>query len=244
MSRQTGEASERGTDRGRGVIEGAFALLEALRRCGGEAGLTEIAAVCALPKGSAHRLLEQLLLVGAVERRGSRYRVGSQLYCLGQAWEPHPGLRVAARHPLHRLRAATGASALLTVLHDGRALTVASVPGEAEPLVPVRNGMSFLLDTAAGQVLSAEKRRPAAGSGGRLPGAVLERGEVVDGVCCAALPVRGRDERTVAAITVMTLSAQKLQRAAREAAQAGAAVTAALARAGVSSPRLPPVLHY
>ncbi|MFE8005867.1 IclR family transcriptional regulator [Streptomyces sp. NPDC057418] len=240
MSRHADREQERGTDRGRGVIEGAFALLDALRRCGGEAGLTEIAAACALPKGSAHRLLEQLLLVGAVERRGSRYRVGSQLYRLGQAWEPHPGLRVAARHPLHRLRAATGASALLTVLHDGQALTVASVPGEVEPLVPVRNGMSFLLDTAAGQVLSDRGR---AGSGGRLPGAVLECAEVMDGVCCAALPVRGRDDRTVAAIAVMTLSAQGLQRAPQEAARAAAAVTAALVRAG-ASPRLPPVLHY
>ncbi|WP_330315078.1 helix-turn-helix domain-containing protein [Streptomyces sp. NBC_00523] len=241
MSRDGGGERERGTNRGRGVTEGAFALLDALRRCGGEAGLTDIAAACALPKGSAHRLLEQLLLVGAVERRGSRYRVGSQLYRLGQVWEPHPGLRVAARHPLHRLRAVTGASALLTVLHDGRALTVASVPGEVEPLVPVRNGMSFLLDTAAGQVLSA---RGGAGSGGRLAGAVLECSEVMDGVCCAALPVRGRDERTIAAIAVMTLSAQGLQRAAHEAALAAAAVTAALARAGTPSPCLPPVLHY
>ncbi|WP_345107915.1 helix-turn-helix domain-containing protein [Streptomyces drozdowiczii] len=82
-----------------GRDRGAFALLDALRRCGGEAGLTEIAAACALPKGSVHRLLEQLLLVGAVERRGSRYRVGSQLYRLGQVWEPHPGLRVAASTP-------------------------------------------------------------------------------------------------------------------------------------------------
>ncbi|RAJ48519.1 IclR-like helix-turn-helix domain-containing protein [Streptomyces sp. KhCrAH-43] len=94
MSRDAGK--ERDTNRRRGVIEGAFALLDALRRCGGEAGLTEIAAACALPKGSVHRLLKQLLLVGAVERRGSRYRVGSQLYRLGQVWEPHPGLRVAA----------------------------------------------------------------------------------------------------------------------------------------------------
>ncbi|MFF5336083.1 helix-turn-helix domain-containing protein [Streptomyces sp. NPDC013181] len=212
------------------MIEGAFALLEALRRCGGEAGLTEIAVACGLPKGSAHRLLEQLLLVGAVERRGSRYRVGSQLYRLGQTWEPHPGLRWAARHPLHRLRAATGASALLTVLHEDRALTVASVPGEVEPLVPVRNGMSFVLDTAAGRVLTDRGR---SGAGSRLPGAVLECAEVMDGVCCAALPVRGRDGRAVvAAIAVMTSSARALQRAAQEASLAAAAVTAALVRAG------------
>ncbi|MFD3654554.1 IclR family transcriptional regulator [Streptomyces sp. NPDC058620] len=227
--------------RGRGVLEGAFALLDALRRCGGEAGLTEIAVECGLPKGSAHRLLDQLLLVGAVERRGSRYRVGSQLYRLGQAWQPYPGLRVAARHPLHRLRAATGASALVTVLHDGRALTVASVPGEAEPLVPVRNGMSFLLDTAAGQVLSAPGP---ARTAGRLPGAVLEHGEVLDGICCAALPVRSPDNRTVAAVAVMVLSAQRLQRAAQEAVQAGAAITAALGRSAAASRDLPAVLHY
>ncbi|MFE5793125.1 IclR family transcriptional regulator [Streptomyces sp. NPDC056503] len=215
--------------RGRGVLEGAFALLDALHRCGDEAGVTELALACGVPKGSAHRLLDQLVVVGAVERRGSRYRVGPQLYRLGQAWEPHPGLRLAARLPVQRLRAATGASVVLAVLREDRALVVASAPGELEPLVPVRNGTAFRLDTAAGTAL----RGPLAG------GPVLDREDVMDGVCCAAFPVRGRDGRTVAALAAMVPAGRRLDALAGAVADAGAALGRALAR-GVPHRAVPP----
>ncbi|WP_282692555.1 helix-turn-helix domain-containing protein [Streptomyces sp. CC208A] len=215
--------------RGRGVLEGAFALLGALRRCGDEAGVTELALACGVPKGSAHRLLDQLVTLGAVERHGSRYRVGPQLYRLGQGWEPHPGLRLAARPPVQRLRAATGASVVLAVLREDQALVVASAPGELEPLVPVRNGTAFRLDTAAGHAL----RGPLRG------GAVLDREDVMDGVCCAAFPVRGRDGRTVAALAAMVPSGRRLDVLAEAVAAAGAALGRALAR-GVPHRAVPP----
>ncbi|GGR19391.1 IclR family transcriptional regulator [Streptomyces roseolus] len=215
--------------RGRGVLEGAFALLDALRRCGDEAGVTELALACGVPKGSAHRLLDQLVAVGAVERCGSRYRVGPQLYRLGQAWEPHPGLRLAARLPVQRLRAATGASVVLAVLREDRALVVASAPGELEPLVPVRNGTAFRLDTAAGSAL----RGPLGG------GPVLDREDVMDGVCCAAFPVRGRDGRTVAALAAMVPAGRRLDALGEAVAGAGAALGRALAR-GVPRRSVPP----
>ncbi|WP_323807151.1 helix-turn-helix domain-containing protein [Streptomyces pseudogriseolus] len=41
--------------------------------------MTELAVACAVPKSTAHRLLEQLVALGAVERRGARYRLGAQL---------------------------------------------------------------------------------------------------------------------------------------------------------------------
>ncbi|MFH7596133.1 helix-turn-helix domain-containing protein, partial [Streptomyces racemochromogenes] len=178
---------------GRGVLDGAFALLDALRRAGGEAGLTEIAVACGVPKGTAHRLLEQLAALGAVERRGRRYVLGPELFRLGQSWQPYPGLRAAARTPLLRVRMTTGASAVLVVPCDGRALAVASVPGLAEPLVPVRDGMCFPPGTAAGSALTSRERGP-----------FVDREGVVPGLCCAALPVRGRDGRVVAALAAMT----------------------------------------
>ncbi|MFF5161538.1 helix-turn-helix domain-containing protein [Streptomyces sp. NPDC000348] len=225
----------------RGVLEGAFALLDALRRQGGEARLTQIAAACDLPKASTHRLLNQLLLLGAVERHNGRYRVGCQLYRLGQAWQPHPGLRLAARQPLHTLRAATGASVVVTVLHDGLALAVASVPGEVESVAPVRDGMGFPLDTAAGQVLTTSRpRRPA----DPLAAAVLEREQVMDGVCCAALPLHSPDGRLHAAITAMVPPQRRLQAVAEHAARAGAAITAYLTRAAASAADLPPILRH
>ncbi|MGI5357775.1 helix-turn-helix domain-containing protein [Streptomyces sp. CA-252508] len=213
----------RTTGGGRGVLEGAFALLEALRRHGDEAGVTELAVACGVPKSTAHRLLEQLVALQAVERRGLRYRLGPQLYRLGQAWQPHPGLRAAGRLPLHRLRAATGGSVVLAVLREERALTVCSVPGRVEPLVPVRDGEAFSLDTALGRAL----RGPVRG------GAVLDREDVVAGVCCAALPVRSPAGAVVGAVAAMVGAGQRLEVVAGRVAEAACAVTRALARSGV-----------
>ncbi|MFD9717464.1 IclR family transcriptional regulator [Streptomyces sp. NPDC059076] len=220
--------------RGRGVVEGAFALLEALRRHALGAGVTELALECQVPKSTVHRLLDQLIAVGAVERHGDRYRVGSQLYRIGHAWQPHPGLRLAARLPLHRLRATTGASAVLTVLRDDLALTVSSVPGEVEPLVPVRDGMSFPLDTAAGRALRGPVRAQAA----------LDREDVVPGVCCAALPVRSPEGRTVAALAAMVPVGRRLEVVTQAVAEAGAAITRGLALGVGASVELPPVLLH
>ncbi|MET9954305.1 helix-turn-helix domain-containing protein [Streptomyces sp. NPDC006339] len=207
--------------RGRGVLEGAFALLEALRRHGGDAaGVTELARSCGVPKGTAHRLLDQLVALGAVERRGHRYRVGPQLYRLGLAWEPHPGLRAAARLPLHRLRASTGASVLLVVMREEQALTVSSVPGELEPVLPLRDGSAFRLDTAAGLALR----------GPRGAGAVFDREDVMAGVCCAALPVRSPDGRTVAALAAMVRAGRRLEPLADAVAEAAGALARGLAR--------------
>ncbi|MEU6539585.1 helix-turn-helix domain-containing protein [Streptomyces sp. NPDC047000] len=215
--------------------------MDELRRHGGEARLTQIAAACGLPKASAHRLLHQLLAVGAVERHHGRYRVGCQLYRLGQAWQPHPGLRLAARQPLHKLRAATGASVVVAVLHDGLALTIASVPGEVEPVVPVRDGMSFTLNTAAGQVLTTSRPHRVADV---LAAAVLEREQVLDGVCCAALPLRSPDGRLHAVITAMVPPHRRLEAVAEHTARASATITAHLTRAAASTADLPPVLRH
>ncbi|MFJ5830911.1 IclR family transcriptional regulator [Streptomyces sp. NPDC093089] len=204
--------------RGRGVLEGAFALLECLRSYPDGAGVTELAKSAGVPKGTAHRLLDQLAAAGAVERHERRYRVGTQLYWLGQAWEPYPGLRAAARLPLHRLRAMTGATAVLTVMWEDLALIVGSVPGEVEPVLPVRDGIAFGLDTAAGKALRGPVR----------PGAALDREDVVPGVCCAALPVRAPDGRTVASLAAVVPSGRRLEPLVESLAEAATAVTRAM----------------
>ncbi|RSS76651.1 IclR family transcriptional regulator [Streptomyces sp. WAC06614] len=219
--------------RGRGVLEGAFAVLEALRHHGGEAGVTELALACGVPKATVHRLLEQLIVLDAVERRGQRYRLGARLYRLGQAWQPHPGLREAARLPLHRLRAATGGSVLLAVLREDRALTVRAVPGSVEPLVPVRSGAAFSLDTALGKALR----------GPRATGALLDREQVLAGVCCAALPVRSPGGAVVGALAAMVPAGQPLATVARAVAETATAVTRGLSRGAGGRPvALPPGL--
>ncbi|HEX4702173.1 MAG TPA: helix-turn-helix domain-containing protein [Pseudonocardiaceae bacterium] len=67
---------------GRGVLEGAFSLLEVLARMG-EAGLTRLATGAGLPKATTHRLLDQLVGLGIVQRRAGRYRMGPHMFHLG-----------------------------------------------------------------------------------------------------------------------------------------------------------------
>ncbi|MFC3453815.1 helix-turn-helix domain-containing protein [Amycolatopsis speibonae] len=112
--------------RSRSVLEGAFTLLDALVRHQGEAGLTQLANSCSLPKATAHRLLEQLTELEVVRRRENRYSIGAQAFRLGQSWQPYPRLLELARGHLRRLATAARASAVLTVSCDGHILIAAA----------------------------------------------------------------------------------------------------------------------
>ncbi len=74
MERQKEPAAAQPTV-GRGVLEGAFLVLEELARLG-EAGPAQVGAGAGLHKATAHRLLDQLVGLGAVQRRAGRYRMG------------------------------------------------------------------------------------------------------------------------------------------------------------------------
>src|ERR1700757_3442401 len=58
---------------GRGVLHGAFAVLDALARADEGLGLTELARADGLAKTSAHRLAEHLVALGAVQCVDHRY---------------------------------------------------------------------------------------------------------------------------------------------------------------------------
>jgi IclR family acetate operon transcriptional repressor len=201
------------TEGGRGVLEGAFSLLDAVERAG-DAGLTTLAADSGLPKTTAYRLLEQLAELGAVERAGRGYRIGPRLFRLGQGWRPHPGLRAAAAGPARALARATGASVGVCVLSQGRALVVDGVPGEPDERASMRPGTTWPWATAAGKVLVA-------GAGPRVPldplppgwpreaaairerGAALDHEELIEGVCCVAVPLHAPGGATVAVLAAL-----------------------------------------
>ncbi|RSM69379.1 transcriptional regulator, IclR family protein [Amycolatopsis sp. WAC 01375] len=126
--------------RPRSVLEGAFTLLDALVRHQGEAGLTQLANSCSIPKATAHRLLEQLTVLEVVQRSENRYRVGAQAFRLGQSWQPYPRLLELARGELRRLAAATRASSVLAVPCDGRILIAAASLTRPEDGVLLRPG--------------------------------------------------------------------------------------------------------
>jgi IclR family transcriptional regulator, acetate operon repressor len=83
---------------GRGVLEGAFRLLRALPDIDGPGQLSRLAEATGIPRPSVHRLMAQLLDVGAVELRGDLYRLGTAMLGFANRVEPTVGLRRGALH--------------------------------------------------------------------------------------------------------------------------------------------------
>ncbi len=221
------------------MLAGAFALLEAVERAEG-AGLTRLAAECGLPKTTAYRLLEQMAELGAVERRGGGYRMGPRIFRLGQGWQPHPGLRAAARGPARRLAALTGATVTVNVLREGRTLVVDSTTGDrAGAVTRPPDGVTHPWFTAAGKVLVAETppqlppgplpatwQREAAAI--RARGVAFDRQTVLAGVCCVAVPLHGPNGTPLASLAVVTDPAHSLDRLVGAVQQTGRAISTAL----------------
>ena len=96
-------------------------LLEAFRGPERVVGVSELARRSGLWKSTAHRLLAELESIGFVEREGTGYRLGLQLFELGVrvgAYRPG-GLRDLAIGELSKLHVATGLTAHLAVLEGG-----------------------------------------------------------------------------------------------------------------------------
>lgn len=103
----------------RGVIHTAFALLDLVAEFQ-PVRLVDLSAAAGLPHPTVHRLLRQLVEVGAVRREGSRYCLGATVLRLGAAVTPVARLRVAAQRPMAELAALTGAAVSLSAnLGDG-----------------------------------------------------------------------------------------------------------------------------
>ncbi len=223
----------------RGVLEGAFGLLTALQH-NQEAGLTRLAADSGLPKGTAHRLLEQLIGLGAVERSGGRYRLGPQVFLLGHRWQPYPGLHTAAAGPVRRLARDTNTTVAICTLIAGMTLVTAVVPGEADRIVPMRPGVTGTWRTAAGKLLVAHRQpeslpfRAADAGWAQEADAIRKRGlafdheELMPGLYCVAAPLRSPQGETIASLSALTLSPRTLSALADAVARTAIAVNADL----------------
>ena len=98
---------------GRRIIDTAFDLLDHVGALQ-PVRLIDLAEATGIPEATVHRLLKQLVEVGAVRREGTRYRLGASLLGLGARVTPEHRLRVIARRPMAELAAATGAGVGLT----------------------------------------------------------------------------------------------------------------------------------
>ncbi|WP_416974826.1 IclR family transcriptional regulator [Streptomyces sp. 4F14] len=221
---------------GRSVLEGAFALLAAVERAQG-AGLTRLSSESGLPKATAHRLLEQLTALGAVERHAGGYRVGWRMFQLGQDWQPHPRLRSAAAEPARRLAELTGTAVGTAVLRRHRTLLVEWFPG-SETAPTDRSPRPWY--TAAGKACAATT------PGHRLPpgpvpaswaqeahdirarGFAVDRGVLAPGAHCVAAPLYCAGDTPVAALFAVAGPAHRLERVADVVRRAGGCISARL----------------
>ncbi|MEU6994527.1 helix-turn-helix domain-containing protein [Streptomyces sp. NPDC046465] len=198
---------------GRSVLEGAFLLLDELARTG-DAGLTDLAAGAGLPKATAHRLLDQLAALGAVERDSGRYHLGAGLARLARSWGVSHPLGRAAVQPLRRLAAATGASVALAAPVGTDMVIVSGMPGPADGAFPYLPGLILPPGNAAEAVIAATRpvtapppeRSPAEWarrlSKVREHGVDLHHCEDERALSCLVAPVYAPTGRAVAAIGV------------------------------------------
>ena len=189
---------------GRTVLDGAFSVLDALAHADEGLGLTALARSSGLAKSSAHRLAEQLLTLGAVERYNQRYFVGPRMMRIGQRWQPDPVLRRCAQRQIHALAVRSRAMASLRILHENRLRYICAAVPHGHACMPDHLDPESIARTATGRVLYAAQP-----SGeGALPdcwtrhewrdlrdsladprATVVDHQDAVAGMCCVSAPV-------------------------------------------------------
>ena len=203
---------------GRGVLDGAFAVLEALADAEGGLGLTALAGACGLAKTSAYRLAEQLVALGAVQRMHHRYYIGARIGRIGQRWQPDPVLRRAAQAPVHILAVQSRATASLRILHDDRLRVICTTAPHGNAYLPNPADRESTARTATGRVLYATT----ASTDRALPGAwtprqwrqlreclrdehatVIDHQEAFPGICCVSAPVWWPNGTCAGAVTTV-----------------------------------------
>ncbi|MCW2649530.1 MAG: hypothetical protein JWR32_506 [Mycobacterium sp.] len=162
----------------RGVIDVAFQLLDQIGTLE-PVRLLDLAVATGIPRPTVHRLLQQLIAVGAVRRDGTRYRLGPSLLDLGARVTPERRLRAAARRPMAELAAATGAAVSLTAMIGDHPIYLETV----EPRVP----LAFVPEPGAQVPPGTAQARIHAESGGTGP--IIDAGGVLTNLSCVAVPV-------------------------------------------------------
>ena len=202
---------------GRGVLDGAFAVLDALAHADQGLGLTSLARVSGLAKSSTHRLAEHLVRLGAVQCFEHRYYVGPRMLRIGQRWQPDPLLRVSAQVPVHALAVQSRAIASLRILHEQRLRYICAAAPHGHAYMPDLGDPESIARTATGRVLyGAQPAGHVTLPDGWTPrewrnlresirdphATVVDHQDVVAGVCCVSAPVWWPNGDCAGAVTV------------------------------------------
>lgn len=165
----------------RGVVDGAFRVLQALPGVGPRQQVARLARATGLPRPTVYRLLDQLVAAGAVERHDGRWALAAGMLGLARSVEPVPGLRTAAMPVIRELRELTGGAVSLVVPRADAFVALEMVPGREALPIDARSGADMPASTAAGHVLRPNSRRRA--------GRAIAHGPELGGVTCYAVPI-------------------------------------------------------
>lgn len=202
----------------RGVLDGAFGVLDALAAADDGLGLTALAQATGLAKSSAYRLAEQLADLGAVQRVQRRYYIGPRIGLIGQRWQPDPALRRAGQPSVHGLAVRARAMASLRILHEGRLRVICATVPQGHACLPSPADVASTARTATGRVLYAARTdsdvmlpdcwsvrewRRLRASIRDLHATVVDDQEAFPGVCCVCAPVWSPDGTCTAAVTAL-----------------------------------------
>lgn len=203
------------------MLDGAFAVLDALAHADDGLGLTALARASGLAKTSTYRLAEQLVSLGAVQCVEHRYYVGALIGGIGQRWQPDPPLRRAAQGPVHNLAVHACAVASLRILHEERLCFICATAARGHSYFSDPADPESIARTATGRVLyatqpigdkalpdcwTAREWRQLRESIRELGTTVLDREDAVPGICCVSAPVWWPNGTCAGAATVLMLS--------------------------------------
>jgi IclR family transcriptional regulator, acetate operon repressor len=207
---------------GRGVLDGAFAVLDALAHSHTGLGLTDLARASGLAKTSAHRLAEQLVVLGAVQCVAQRYYIGARMGHLGQRWQPDPLLRRAGQALVRDLAKHLRAIASLRIIHDDALRVICTTVPCGHGYMPTPIDSKSTAQTATGRVLYAADRdteiallpdcwtprewRRLRESISEPYATVIDHQEAFAGICCASAPVWWPNGTCAGALTALVQS--------------------------------------
>ncbi|NMM85292.1 IclR family transcriptional regulator [Rhodococcus sp. SRB_17] len=153
--------------------------------------LAEIMLVTQLPRSSAHRMVEGLVQMGWLSKRGRDYSLGLRLVELGSTAVHQNRVHTAASQYLYQLYRTTGMTVHLAVLDAQDIVFLDKVGGPMNEFVPTRIGGRLPATVSAlGQSLLAYNGSRVSGYGLiRERGIAVEMNSVVPGFGCIASPI-------------------------------------------------------
>lgn len=209
----------------RSVLGRVDRIVGAFDRADGALTLQDLTERTGLPKSTVHRMIDQLVAIGWIEREPAGYRIGMRLFELGGLAGRHSRLSDLAYPHLHALSVTTGLAVQMGILDGTEVVYLERIPmrdfqlptrqGGRQPAYCTALGKAMLAfdDDAAAKALADDlpERTSRTLTTAHALGTELERiaetglafdhQESYDGLACVAAPVRSSG-RAIAAVSV------------------------------------------